>query len=282
MSSGRSERSGPGVVHRHGRVGAALVAGRPAASALAQRRRRRGPAVSPCRPIPSWAGERTLGTGDRQPTGAPSADAGEFAVIDAITAGRWTNRRATLLGPGRRRRGGRRAGRPGGGQHRPAGRRRALPHRLGDRRTDRPAGGAGRDGRHRRDGRRSRPRWWSALCAPAGTPVELRDRHRRRPARGGRGGRGRRGRRRPDPLATCSTIAVTVLGDLRGAPAGTARAAPGPATWWRWPVGSAGRRPGWRCCPVGSARRRRWSAPTGCRSRRWPPDRWPLRPARPR
>ena len=66
-------------------------------------------------------------------------------------------------------------------------------------------------------------------------------------------------------------LAVTALGDLQGRPP-VLRPAPGPATWWRSPAGSAGRPPATRCCPAASARRCRWSTPTAVRSRRTPGD----------
>ncbi len=69
-------------------------------------------------------------------------------------------------------------------------------------------------------------------------------------------------------------LSVTALGSLEGR-APVTRAGAGRVTWWRCAVGSGGRRPASPCCSGGSARPRRWSVPTGSRSRPTPPGRRP-------
>lgn len=63
------------------------------------------------------------------------------------------------------------------------------------------------------------------------------------------------------------TVAITALGDLRNHEPVT-RAAPGPATSWPSPDGSAGPRPDSPCSPADSARRAPSSRRTGALSRR--------------
>ncbi len=114
--------------------------------------------------------------------------------------------------PGRRRGGAGGAGRPGGGDDRPAGRRAALPPGLVDRHRRRPQGRRAEPGRRRRDGRGAdRP---AARARGAGGPAGglaggagRRDAGRVRAARrpgarrrrgpGGRAGAGRDRVRRP-------------------------------------------------------------------------------------